>query len=82
MPPEHLAHGHRCQGRVSDRLARTILGGDLTTSRFDHQSWPIRLFDEPLLVVSPESMASGWVRTEIRKARKAKIREATEALPD
>ena len=34
----------------------------------------IRLHDKLLLILSPESMVSEWVRTEIRKARKAEVR--------
>ena len=40
----------------------------------------IRVYDKLLLVLSPESMNSEWVRTEIRKARKAEIKEGKRKL--
>ena len=40
----------------------------------------IRVHDKLLLVLSPESMNSEWVRTEIRKARKAEIKEGKRKL--
>jgi uncharacterized protein YjbI with pentapeptide repeats len=35
----------------------------------------IRVYDKLLLVLSPNSMNSEWVKTEIRKARKAELKE-------
>src|SRR5207248_3234926 len=40
----------------------------------------IRVYDKLLLVLSPESMNSEWVRTEIRKARKAELKEKRRKL--
>ncbi|MGA8351320.1 MAG: TIR domain-containing protein, partial [Isosphaeraceae bacterium] len=40
----------------------------------------IRAYDKLLLVLSPESMNSEWVRTEIRKARRAEGREKRRKL--
>jgi hypothetical protein len=40
----------------------------------------IRLHDELLLVLSPASLASEWVKTKIRKARKAEIKEGRRKL--
>ena len=40
----------------------------------------IRVYDKLLLVLSAESMNSEWVRTEIRKARKAEIKEGKRKL--
>ena len=42
----------------------------------------IRAYDKLLLVLSPESMNSEWVRTEIREAESRGQGEATQALPD
>jgi hypothetical protein len=40
----------------------------------------IRVHDKLLLVLSPESMASEWVATEIAKARKREVREGKRML--
>jgi uncharacterized protein YjbI with pentapeptide repeats len=40
----------------------------------------IRVYDRLLLVLSPESMASEWVRTEIAKARKREVKEQRRML--
>ena len=40
----------------------------------------IRLYDKLLLVLSPESMESKWVKTEIRRARKGEIEEKRRKL--
>jgi len=40
----------------------------------------IRVHDKLLLVLSPESMASEWVATEIAKARKREVREGKQML--
>jgi hypothetical protein len=40
----------------------------------------IRFYDKLLLILSPESMGSEWVRTEIRKARRAEIKEGRRKL--
>jgi hypothetical protein len=40
----------------------------------------IRVYDKLLLVLSPHSMNSEWVTTEIRKARKAELREKRRKL--
>jgi hypothetical protein len=40
----------------------------------------IRLHDKLLLILSPHSMASEWVLTEIRKARKREVRENARVL--
>lgn len=40
----------------------------------------IRIYDKLLLVLSPESMNSPWVETEIRKARKAELAEKRRKL--
>lgn len=40
----------------------------------------IRLHDKLLLILSPHSMASGWVMTEISKARKREVRDKARVL--
>src|SRR5262249_20158911 len=40
----------------------------------------IRVHDKLLLVLSPNSMSSEWVNTEIRKARKAEIKDGKRKL--
>ena len=40
----------------------------------------IRIYDKLLLVLSPHSMNSEWVKTEIRKARKAELKEKRRKL--
>jgi hypothetical protein len=40
----------------------------------------IRIYDKLLLVLSPSSMNSEWVKTEIRKARKAELKEKRRKL--
>jgi hypothetical protein len=40
----------------------------------------IRVFDKLLLILSPASMSSEWVRTEIGKARKREVRDACRVL--
>ena len=49
-----------------------IQGGKKLHEQIDEA---IRVYDKLLLVLSPESMNSEWVKTEIRKARKAEIKE-------
>jgi len=49
-----------------------VHGGEKLHEQIDEA---IRLYDKLPLVLSPESMASEWVRTEIRKARKAELKE-------
>jgi hypothetical protein len=40
----------------------------------------IRVYDKLLLILSPASMESEWVKTEISKARKREIRERKQVL--
>jgi hypothetical protein len=40
----------------------------------------IRLHDKLLLILSPESMNSEWVKTEIAKARKREVRDGARVL--
>ena len=40
----------------------------------------IRLYDRLLLILSPSSMSSEWVKTEIAKARRKKLREERRML--
>ena len=40
----------------------------------------IRVYDKLLLILSPASMASEWVKTEISKARKREIKEDKRVL--
>ena len=54
-----------------------IQGGKKLHEQIDEA---IRVYDKLLLVLSPESMNSEWVRTEIRKARKAEIKEGKRKL--
>ena len=54
-----------------------IQGGKKLHEQIDEA---IRLYDKLLLVLSPESMNSEWVKTEIRKARKAEIKEGKRKL--
>ena len=54
-----------------------IQGGTKLHEQIDEA---ILLYDKLLLVLSPESMNSEWVKTEIRKARKAEIKEGKRKL--
>ena len=54
-----------------------IQGGKKLHEQIDEA---IRLYDKLLLVLSLESMRSEWVKTEIRKARKAELREKRRKL--
>jgi uncharacterized protein YjbI with pentapeptide repeats len=49
-----------------------IQGGKKIHEQIDEA---IRIHDKLLLVLSPDSMNSEWVKTEIRKARKAELKE-------
>jgi uncharacterized protein YjbI with pentapeptide repeats len=49
-----------------------VPGGE---ERHDKIDEVIRLYDKLLIVLSPASMGSEWVKTEVRKARRAEIRE-------
>jgi hypothetical protein len=49
-----------------------IQGGKKIQEQIDEA---IRVYDKLLLVLSPESMSSEWVKMEIRKAREAESRE-------
>jgi hypothetical protein len=54
-----------------------IKGGQKTIEQLERA---IQLHDRLLLVLSKESMKSEWVMTEIRKARKAEIKEKRRKL--
>jgi uncharacterized protein YjbI with pentapeptide repeats len=54
-----------------------IQGGKKVHEQIDEA---IRLYDKLLLVLSKESMSSEWVKTEIRKARKAELGEQRRKL--
>ena len=54
-----------------------IQGGKKLHEQIDQA---IRVYDKLLLVLSPNSMNSEWVRTEIRKARKIEIKEGQRKL--
>ncbi len=49
-----------------------IRGGEKLHEQIDRA---IQMHDRLLIVLSPSSMQSEWVKTEIRKARKAEIKE-------
>ena len=55
-----------------------IQGGKKLHEQIDEA---IRVYEKLLLVLSPNSMNSEWVRTEIRKARKAEIKEGKRKQP-
>ena len=73
----------RLHSRLRDKGLRVwfapedIQGGKKLHEQIDEA---IRVYDKLLLVLSPESMASEWVKTEIRKARKAEIEEKRRKL--
>jgi hypothetical protein len=73
----------RLHSRLRDRGLRVwfapedVQGGKKLHEQIDEA---IRYHDRLLLVLSPESMASESVRTEIRNARKAEIREGRRKL--
>ena len=76
----------RLHSRLRDKGLRVwfapedIQGGKKIHEQIDEA---IRVHDKLLLVLSPESMDSEWVRTEIRKARKAEVKEKpAQAVPD
>ena len=54
-----------------------IQGGKKLHEQIDEA---IRVYDKLLLVLSPESMSSEWVKTEIRRARKAELKEKRRKL--
>jgi hypothetical protein len=54
-----------------------IQGGKKLHEQIDEA---IRIYDKLLLVLSPDSMNSEWVKTEIHNARKAEIREGKRKL--
>jgi len=54
-----------------------IQGGKKLHEQIDEA---IRVYDKLLLVLSPKSMKSEWVKTEIRKARKAELKEKRRKL--
>jgi hypothetical protein len=54
-----------------------IKGGEKIHEQIDEA---IRVYDKLLLVLTPASLGSEWVRTEIRKARKAEIKEKRRKL--
>ena len=56
---------------------KDIQGGKKLHEQIDEA---IRVYDKLLLVLSPESMNSEWVKAEIRKARKAEIKEGKRKL--
>jgi uncharacterized protein YjbI with pentapeptide repeats len=47
---------------------------------FEQIDEAIRVYDKLLLILSPESMASDWVKTEIFKAREREVREGKRIL--
>ena len=73
----------RLHSRMRDKGLRVwfapedIQGGKKLHEQIDEA---IRLYDKLLLVLSHESMSSEWVKTEIRKARKAELREKRRKL--
>jgi TIR domain len=73
----------RLYGKMRDKGLRVwfapedIQGGKKLHEQIDEA---IRVYDKLLLVLSPESMNSEWVRTEIRKARKAEVKEQRRKL--
>ena len=73
----------RLHSRLRDKGLRVwfapedIQGGKKLHEQIDEA---IRVYDKLLLVLSPESMDSEWVRTEIRKARKAEVKESRRKL--
>jgi hypothetical protein len=54
-----------------------IRGGTKIHERIDEA---IRVYDKLLLILSPASMTSEWVQTEIAKARKREVREKRRML--
>jgi len=73
----------RLHGKMRDKGLRVwfapedIQGGKKLHEQIDEA---IRVYDKLLLVLSPESMSSEWVKTEIRKARRAEIKEKRRKL--
>ena len=72
MSPSSQCHHRRVWFAPED-----VQGGKKLHEQIDEA---IRLYDKLLLVLSPESMNSEWVKTEIRKARKAEIKEKRRKL--
>jgi hypothetical protein len=66
------AKGVRCWFAPHD-----LLGGQKTHRQIDEA---IRMYDKLLLILSPASMASEWVRTEIALARKREKEQKREVL--
>jgi hypothetical protein len=66
------ANGVRCWFAPHD-----VKGGRKLHEQIDEA---IRLHDKLLLILSPESMASEWVKTEIAKARKREVRDKCRVL--
>jgi hypothetical protein len=73
----------RLHSKMRDKRLRVwyspedIQGGKKLHEQIDEA---IRVYDKLLLVLSPESMNSDWVKTEIRRARKAEKREGRRKL--
>ncbi len=74
---EHLHSKMRDKGLRVWFAPEDVQGGKKLHEQIDEA---IRVYDKLLLVLSPESMNSEWVRTEIRKARKAEIKEGKRKL--
>jgi uncharacterized protein YjbI with pentapeptide repeats len=66
------AKGVRCWFAPHD-----VQGGKKLHKQIDEA---IRLYDKLLLILSPASMESEWVKTEISKARKREVRECKRVL--
>jgi hypothetical protein len=54
-----------------------LCGGKTLHEQIDEA---IRLYDKLLLILSPDSMESEWVKTEISKARKREVKEGKRVL--
>ena len=75
--PERLHSKMRDKGLRVWFAPEDVQGGKKLHEQIDEA---IRVYDKLLLVLSPESMNSEWVKTEIRKARKAEIKEGRRKL--
>ncbi len=73
----------RLHSRMRDQGLRVwfapedVQGGKKLHEQIDEA---IRVYDKLLLVLSPRSMKSEWVKTEIRKARRAELKEKRRKL--
>jgi uncharacterized protein YjbI with pentapeptide repeats len=74
---EHLYEDLQVKGVRCWFAPHDMRGGKKVNAQIDEA---IRVYDRLLLILSPSSMTSNWVETEISKARKREVREKKKVL--